>query len=278
MFHQWLKRAVFLCAVGAAACFGPITAEGAIIRALDGSQFWTPWDVRENGTVEITENNPRSGLGSLEIHTYGSSDKAGAKGKFVPTIGTLGELLQDGSQLGFDWYRDSTSTVADHFVPALRLHASTYVLDASGNIAGEASLQIIWERTYNDSSPPATDTWVSESDLQHDKFWVWVNGAGGIFNYQPLDDWFGEYALPGNGDFSVLIDEELTTVEGISVAAGSGWDGEYHGYVDNVTAKFNGEAKYVANFEPVPEPATVVGLLGTGAIGGLLVLRRRHRK
>ncbi|GAB6164593.1 hypothetical protein JCM19992_05930 [Thermostilla marina] len=283
MLRHWWQGAVLGCALIALSVFGISPASGAIVSKLDGSQFWTPWDVRSDGTVEITETNPRSGLGSLELHLTDGDDKAGAIGMFFPTLGSLGELLDPASNLGFDWYRASSSTAPDHLVPALRLHASALLHDIATDNYTFTTIQIIWERTYRVSGAAAVDTWVTETGLQNDKFWIWADGLDAVdnSNVKTLADWMGTsgkfWNINGHTDVELKIDPNSTIVGGISVAAGSGWSGTFDGFVDNVTVKFDGKTTYTANFEPVPEPGTLVALLGMGGIGLGWIARRRRR-
>ena len=133
------------CTTLVLASFGIVKAQADVVSFLSGSQNWYPWDVRNSGSVDITVSQPRSGYGSLELNLTGGSDKAGAI--FLPgfppgtSLGTLDEL----NDLGFEWYRDSSSTVGGHLVPALRLHAAAKVLNKSSNQQEDATIQIIWE-------------------------------------------------------------------------------------------------------------------------------------
>ncbi|MCB0190170.1 MAG: hypothetical protein KDE31_38120, partial [Caldilineaceae bacterium] len=118
---------------------GQVFAANTVVTpsALDG---WTPANVRTDGSVAIDSEQPRDGLGSLKFTTdtvTNGQDKADYEKIWGPIAGrTLGNL----SALSFEFYRDSSSTTAVHFAPALRVLYLTP--------SGDSGL-LIWEPIYN---------------------------------------------------------------------------------------------------------------------------------
>lgn len=235
-------------------------AQGPGYASPGNTSDWTLGDTRNGGTSVISTAQPRSGNGSLEMKTGASADKSSvllgsARWFDTPVFGTLGALA-DGN-LSFDIYRDSSSTVADHLAPAFQLNIQ--------NAAGE-SANLKWEPIYNGYAVVPEDQWIS-LDITGGNFWMYDGQVRADFD-EKLDDWVNGHTV---GDSTVLGPD--SKIVGISIQNGSGWTGEFTGYVDNVTATFDGGNTYAANFEVVPSPTA----FGAGLVGlvGLAVRRRR---
>jgi hypothetical protein len=243
-------------------------------QAVTGTDFYYN-NVRNDGVAGINTNYARSGNGSVYLQTVngpaGDSSKAdfellasgtalGGNYFAAGSFGTLGEL----TSLGYDWYRDSSSTNSAGQHPALRI-----LVDADGdlNTTGDRG-GLVFEIAYNGSATATTDTWVTEDIFSYnagDGANLWTFGAGMTFAQEgygnSLADWVaGIDTIDAN-----------SAVLGFSMGVGSGW-GPFEGAVDNLVVGFNGsETTY--NFEVVPEPGSIA-LLG---LGGLALIRRRRR-
>lgn len=234
---------------------------------LSGTPFTPAWSTlgTSTGIAEVNGDVPRSGMGSLNLETTGGNKAAATYGgnRFGgPNLGTFGDLLA--GSLGFEFYRSSASTAADHLAPALEVSFNNGAI-------------LKWEAVYNGypiASPVSEDTWYT-IDLDHDTglFWQYngatvTNGGGAQLNLT-LDDWL---ASAFGSDFTTS-----TQITGISVQAGSGWAGNFVGYADNVYMNFgNGGAAISANFEVVPLPAAAwagFALFGVVACRRLIRLR-----
>lgn len=214
----------------------------------------------------ITGNNPRSGNGSVELSLTDGSGKVDFQYYWgydaTRTLGTL-------SALAYDWYRDSSSTNPNAQQPAFRL-----IYDADGDASTtDDTGYLIWEAVYQDgfTAPATTDAWVS-SDMLPGDFWMRAFSPGTTIEEYgiSLAEWISTGAVSSAADDL----SASTKILGIDFGIGSGWNGEFLGYVDNVSFAFGGEAT-TFNFElaSVPEPATLA-LLGLGLLG--VGLRRRR--
>lgn len=173
-----------------------------------------------------------------------SSDITFVPGEGLKTTSGGFGALSDLTQLGFDWYRDSSSTAPDHLTPALRL----WLWDPDPGTHGTSYLAV-WEGIYNGypviDGPVPTDTWITEA-VANDFFWLIPQFVDGVFAGiggctafpcfqfdKTLDSW----GLGGS-----------TQVIGVNVGLGSGWDGSYLSYADLVTIGFGANEATVWNF------------------------------
>jgi uncharacterized protein (DUF2141 family) len=220
-------------AAGASTVVSPTTLNG-----------WAKSDMRGTGVAEITSQkaDKNGGNGSLNLALSGNSDKAG----FMKSAnyGPVNDL----SSLSFDWYRDSSSTAAAHFTPAVGI----YVSDSSGSNVW----LLKWEGVYNGypvAGPAApTNVWTPENLLSA-KYWripQVVNGSWvGFSGCNQAGDPFkcADYTRTLQDDWLKGFD-----VVGMDVSVGSGWTGTYNSYVDNIKINdttFNFEAAPVLGAE-----------------------------
>ncbi len=235
------------------------TIESEVIVKHSDNHGWTAANVRADGFVGITGENPRSGLGSLAFKTNFAApfvlgkDKADFQLLWNDQSRTLGTL----DTLRYEYYRDSSSTVPGHFHPVLRL----LFYDADSNKFG----LLIWEENYQDGFPGSvsTDTWVSR-DILDGYFWMFSGGVIQNF-HMTLQDWINNIdpntGLPPVGQPGDPIPPALdanTFIYGVNTGVGSGWSStaSFKGFVDNVAIGFNGIATRY-NFEPDPVSQTL---------------------
>jgi hypothetical protein len=221
-------------------------------------------------TAAITNTQPRSGNGSVEMSQTDGSGKA----DFVYTWGFVeGRNLGNLDALSYEWYRDSGSTVAQHLQPALRL---LYDADGSALTADDRGY-LIFEQVYN---PPSfngavpTNAWVS-SDVIGANFWMRQFSPGNTV--ESYDNTLAEWIA---GAHPSAVADRLSAnsaILGLEFGIGSGWTGTFRGNVDNVSFGF-GRDSTTFNFETasaaVPEPGSLA-LLGLGLMGVFLGRRRK---
>lgn len=261
-----MRREKIVLAFVAVWGFGGV-AFASTVTSLGGAEYTAAWSTlgtNVNGSASITTSNPRSGDGSLQLATTGSGGKAAATfggNRFGgPNLGTFDALLNGGS-LGFEFYRDSSSTVAAHLAPALEI-----------TFSNGAALK--WEAVYNGypvAGPISSNQWYTiDLDASTGSFWQWNGGVvmqGPSQAFKTLSDW--RTASVGN------VFTSDTYITGVSVQAGSGWVGNFLGYADNVYLNLGSGNVLSANFETmaIPLPAAATGGL---ALMGLSGLRRRR--
>ena len=248
-------------------------AAAATVTSVNGASYTNSWHKlgTSNGTSAITTDQPRSGNGSLRLATNASGHKAtasygGARGFWGTlagnNLGTFGDLLS--GSLGFEFYRDASSTVAAHLAPAFEIA-----------FANGANLK--WEPVYNGYGTITENQWYSVNLDRDSGLFYQYNGSvvtnGSAQLNLTLDGWL---ASTFGNDFTTS-----TVIRGISIQAGSGWTGSFVGYVDNVY--FNaGSTQLSANFEdpnaPIPSPVPTPAAASAGlALLGALAAKRARR-
>lgn len=208
---------------------------------------WQASNVRSDATVGITTAQPRgdapNNLGSLAF-TTNTVTNGQDKADYVKYWGVVpGRTLGNLSALRYDFYRASSSTTAQHFVPAFRLAYSTNETPAKTGY-------LIWENVYNGGStatPVPTDQWIA-NDILNGYFWMRAFGPGRTI--EKYDVTLAQWASGYTYGTSQPLDAN-TNIVGIEVGVGSGWGGAFTGYVDQVATSF-GSDSVTANFEPNP--------------------------
>jgi hypothetical protein len=232
---------------------------------------WYTDNVRAGSSAAVTATNPHLGNGSAQMSLSGSVGKAdfGYFWGFDParTLGTL-------DALSLDWYRSASSTAAPFLAPAFRL---SYDADGSAATTDDRGY-LIWELVYNNGNAAApTDQWVSTNILGAN-FWMRQFTPGNtVENYTTtLAGWSGGAHPAAAAD----VLGANTAVLGVEFGIGSGWNGSFSGFVDNVSFGFGGNTT-TFNFEAsaaaaVPEPGSLA-LLGLGLLGVALGRKRQSR-
>lgn len=254
-----LTALMFTCTLGTAHAVGPD-------RVSDVSQGLSGWrivDVRSGGVSQVTTSaaDPFGGLGALEqtlpespdrslkteVEIFSADTTLDPVRGLVPGQGGYGRLA-DLLEISVAWYRDSASTTWPWMGPAIRL----YVYDPDLGVNGTSSI-MVWEPVYNGhAAPPAravpVDQWI-ESQLEEGRFWrqpLYLDGQRVPRNFCSLN--------PAECHRYVRLSEwgfgPNAVVFGFNIAVGSGWPGDYHGYVDHLAFQFACHAPVAWDFEP----------------------------
>lgn len=223
------------------------TPAGTITGANDAAvtDAWYRTNVRSGGTTGITADYPRSGNGSAYLYGIGTGSPSPDKAdwKYVSSAPTGFGPLSQLTALSYDWYRDGSSTVPDHFHPSVRITLQ----DATDPAIRR---RLIFELAYNPAvAPVATNAWVTQPVT--DASVVWNTGN----SYPTLG---ACKAATAATDCDGVLGSDL--VIGLEFGIGSGWARTatefFKGAVDNVVLTMNGQEVLNANFE-LPPQATV---------------------
>jgi hypothetical protein len=267
---SFVLRALALAFTAGSVNAAVITVTPAGMSTVPTLNAWYMANVRSTATGQtsttsagITNAAPRDGNGSVGMSLTDGSGKA----DFVYSWGFVGgRTLGNLEALSYDWYRTSGGTAIAHLQPALRL-----AYDTDGNSATTTDRgYLIWEQVYNGGGM-VTNQWNS-SNIIGGNFWQRQTSPGNtVENYDTsLAEWM-------NGPRPGGVADQLsaaTAITGIEFGIGSGWNGTFSGYVDNIGFGFGAE-RTVFNFETanaanVPEPGSMLllalGLVGVGAM------------
>src|SRR5512143_3016124 len=125
----------------------PLGVQGQRI-VTPSSGLWSADTRGSNGSVAITGINPRSGNGSLELHTTGDLNDWAFFNLFSgdpSSTGGWGQLA-DLTLVQFDWWRSSYTPVNDAVWQAQTPVTRLYV--RSGDPANPVFSEIVWEQWY----------------------------------------------------------------------------------------------------------------------------------
>jgi hypothetical protein len=258
------------------AALTPFAAHAAEITP-DNLQGWKAANLSGGGTAAIngTYTPPGAGQnGSLRLTTPVNSSKA----DYVYSLTGKGVTLADiaNGAISFDYYRSSTSSVAGHFLPALRFSFT--------NGDGKSGY-LIWEGVYNNVGTVATDSWQTAT-LTGDYFYQRTANysfgfpTGGTTDAQVYDKTLANYldgtVYTGSTGRKTYALGAGTVINALEIGVGSGWGGSFDGAVDNVSVDLGTRGQISANFQvratpAVPEPATwAMMILGFGVVGWAL--------
>ena len=192
----------------------------------DNPLGWTEVNARDDGSSVISSVVPDQYGGNASLSQSFSDGSGKTDFRLLKSFG----LVDDLSALGFDWYRDGSSTAPDHLTPAI----GVFVADENGN-----SWLLKWEGVYNGypttGAGAPTDEWVTE-DLLGANFWRIPQFENGSFVG------FGGCTQAGDPYECFQFDRSLEDdwldgfeVVGIEVGIGSGWNGSYQSFADYIT-------------------------------------------
>jgi len=202
------------------------TTSNIVVVTPDNLMGWEEVNVRGDGKSEITGAVPDKHGGQASLEQSFSDSQGKTDFRLLQSFGPVDEL----TELGFDWYRDGSSTAPAHLTPAVGL----FVADNEGN-----SWLLKWEGVYNgypsDGPGAPTNEWITENLLEAN-FWripQFVDGS-----------WVGFSGCNEAGDpyECFQFDRSLTDewldgfdVAGVEIGIGSGWDGTFLSYADYLT-------------------------------------------
>ncbi len=254
------KRFILSAALACAAA--PASAIEDIEVNTSNPAGWEAVNVRTDGLVELSNNQPLFGDGSLLLATdtqTNGQDKADFQWSWQQSTSGIdfpGRTLGTLTQLSYAWYRDASSTTTAHFIPVLRLN---FYDDGGtpgtglGDIADDVAGVLVWEGVYNGLAAPTNDSW-QFSDVVAQNFWAFVSfnpsgSTGVVQNFNAtLADWQNGNVTGQNGDPVIALSAN-TYITGINVGVGSGWGNTFIGYVDAIRVAFGNQDDYIFNFE-----------------------------
>lgn len=228
---------------------------------------WYQSEVGGNGTVGITKTYTSDGNGAAYFSGYETnpgSPVGSAKGDLAYNFAAP-VLLSSLTNMSYDYFRSSTSTVDANLAPVMRLN-----ILKDGVFAGA----LVLENVYQFQTPAAIDTWTSVSaTLNSGIIWATNGSLGPTFanangGQKTFADW-----ISANSNSTL-------TVTGMSIGFGSGWNGSFAGAIDNVKIGFangpTGNYDFQVDAEAaVPEPATWAMMIAGFGVTGVSMRRRK---
>ncbi|WP_374685977.1 DUF1565 domain-containing protein, partial [Promineifilum sp.] len=272
------SRIVILMALLLALALPSIVAAANTVVTPANPDGWAIANKRTDANATISTTEPRGGLGSLEFVSNAVTPGSPSQDKVdfqklwnSPAVATrtLGNL----SKVSYEFYRDSSSTTASHFVPVFRL-PFYHDMPPLGTVGAEDYTgYLIWEAIYNGYPAPGgvpADQWIAV-DMTTQYFWMFKSsgpgGSGVVQNYGvTLSDWLNGNPQGQPGDPTVPDLDATTLIYGVNTGIGSGWGAgkQFQGFVDNVVVEFGADV-VSANFEPNPLCTTVCYADDTGS-------------
>lgn len=225
-------------------------------------QNWRSVSLTSGGTSMVTFDQPdrRRRFGSLEqvLPEPGTPDLEAAveiisedaillPGEGLKAFEGGFGLLRKLRHAKYRWYRDSASTSAPFLASAFRL----MVYDPDDGPHG-STWYLVYDQAYDGylSTGVPEDQWV-ESNVANAVVWrspLYLNGQKAPDDYcaNNVSECYRWDRTPQDWGFG-----PRAMVIGLRIQAGSGWQGTYRGFVDNVRLKFAGRRAYRWNFEPI---------------------------
>lgn len=216
------------------------------VSLLSGGTSIVSWDVRD----------PRGRFGSLEqVLPEGANNSAAVEiisedAMVLPGKGFVAEegfgRLSDLRVARYRWRRHPSSTTVEYFATAFRL----MVHDPDQGERG-STWYLVYEPVYNGYlAGVPVDEWV-QSDVAKGFVWrspIFLDGAPAPAGWcaQNVAECYRYDRGPQDWGFG-----PNAKVIGVQLAVGSGWPGNYRGYVDDVRLKFKRRRRYRWNFEPM---------------------------
>jgi hypothetical protein len=197
---------------------------------------WFTNDTRYDGYIAFVEgpDNPPLGVGSLEMGTTASQDKAQ-----LFNYDHIGTALADIDAISYATYRSSASTNSAAQYPAINIE-----VDYAGD--GSSYTTLVWEPIYAyGQSNLAIDTWqtwdtMAPSQTSFGGGWWSTKDIPGVCAFNCFVDW--DTILQNNPNAKIKY--------GFGVNVGSGWTGTFTGAVDALTLSVSG-GTVTYDFEPV---------------------------
>lgn len=266
-------------------------AEAVIIPP--SPQGWTDANVRDDSTVAITTSQARPGAisglgdGSIEFRTTfvtAGQDKADYQFIWQTSLASIdfpARTLASLSQLSFDYYRNSSSTVGVNLHPALRLfwfNDNNTPINPTDDTNGIFIFEAIYQPGF--TSPIATDLWVS-NNISAAEFWMFcvdcdptaavTSGVVQNFNLTFANWLSGPQTGAGGDPTPPDLSFGNTYIVGINTGIGSGWGADVLMHVDNIQFAFGAGDDQLFNFEvnPISGGANAIPVLG---LSGLIIL------
>ena len=251
----------YLLLVGLMVISNQSLAFDEVIVNVSNPQGWEPANVRDDALVELSQNQPLLGDGSLLFATdtqTAGQDKADFQLFWQQSIDSIDfpdRTLGNVTALNYAWFRDSSSTTIAHLIPVFRLN---FYDDGGtpGDLSDDVLGVLVWEGVYNGYNSPVEDSW-ELVNIMNDNFWVFVSqsaqGSGVIQNFGvTLDDWINGMPQGQPGDPQITLTAN-TYIFGINVGVGSGWGNTFIGYVDAARVAFGNNDDTLYNFEVCPQ-------------------------